>query len=117
MMNRNEEGEEFGRRLIRWLKRMGRAFVGPHVRSGYPEETYLRRNVINPIRRSSGKERPEDWTEAIDPTRRNLVVLDDLMQECGNDPGITKLFTQGSHHRNLSVIYIVQNLFHRSKET
>ena len=43
--------------------------------------------------------------------------LDDLMQECGKDPQITKLFTQGSHHRNLSVIYIVQNLFHQSKES
>ena len=60
---------------------------------------------------------PEDWTELIDPKYRNLVVLDDLMQECGNDPQITKLFTQGSHHQNLSVIYIVQNLFHQSKES
>ena len=25
------------------------------------------------------------------------------------------LFTRGSHHRNLSVIYIVQNLFHQGK--
>ena len=25
------------------------------------------------------------------------------------------LFTKGSHHRNLSVIYIVQNLFHQGK--
>ena len=63
------------------------------------------------------EELPEDWSEHIDPTHRNLVVLDDLMQECGKDPQITKLFTQGSHHRNLSVIYIVQNLFHQSKES
>ena len=25
------------------------------------------------------------------------------------------LFTRGSHHRNLNVIYIVQNLFHQGK--
>ena len=43
----------------------------------------------------------------------NLLVLDDQMST-GNIPKkkeIVKLFTQGSHHRNLTVIYIVQNLF------
>ena len=65
MMNRNEEGEEFGRRLIRWLKRMGRAFVGPHVRSGYPEETYLRRNVINSIRMNGMKGREKINKRAV----------------------------------------------------
>jgi cellulose biosynthesis protein BcsQ len=29
---------------------------------------------------------------------------------------ITKLFAQGSHHRNLTIIYIVQNIFNQSKE-
>ena len=60
---------------------------------------------------------PDDWTGIIDPKFRNLVILDDLMQECGNDCQISKLFTQGSHHCNLSVVYIVQNLFHQSKES
>ena len=32
------------------------------------------------------------------------------------DAVIAKLFTKKSHHGNLSVIYIVQNLFHHSKE-
>ena len=39
------------------------------------------------------------------------------MYECGNDHEITKLFTKGSHHCNLSVIYVVQNLFHQAKES
>lgn len=60
---------------------------------------------------------PEDWSEIIDPRVRNLIILDDLMYECGNDPEITKLFTKGSHHCNLSVIYVVQNLFHQAKES
>ena len=33
------------------------------------------------------------------------------MIEAGNDNRIVNLFTNGSHHRNLSVIYILQNLF------
>ncbi len=29
---------------------------------------------------------------------------------------VTKLFTKGSHHRNMSIMYIVQNLFGKNKE-
>ena len=36
-----------------------------------------------------------------------LVVIDDQMH--GVDQRISSLFEKGSHHRNLSVIYIVQN--------
>ena len=56
---------------------------------------------------------PSDLDFMIDPNIRNLVVLDDMMQELSNEKKITNLFTKGCHHRNLSVIFIVQNLFHR----
>ena len=46
--------------------------------------------------------------------RRRLVIIDDLMQEI--DDRVTRLFTKGSHHRNISVILIVQNLFGKNKE-
>ena len=59
---------------------------------------------------------PSDLDFMIDPNIRNLVVLDDMMQELSNEKKITNLFTKGCHHRNLSVIFIVQNLFHRGKE-
>jgi hypothetical protein len=45
----------------------------------------------------------------------NLLVLDDLMLEVGNNSTIQELFTRGSHHRNLSVILVVHNLFHQGK--
>ena len=35
----------------------------------------------------------------------------------GKDKRITNLFTKGSHQRNLSVICIVQYVFHQSKQT
>ena len=37
------------------------------------------------------------------------------MIEATKDNRIVNLFTKGSHHRNLSIIYIVQNLFHQGK--
>ena len=51
----------------------------------------------------------------LDVNIRNLIVIDDQMIEAGKDNRIVNLFTKGSHHRNLSVLYIVQNLFHQGK--
>ena len=59
---------------------------------------------------------PGDLESMINPTIRNLVVIDDLMEEFSNDQRITNLFTKGCHRRNLSVIFILQNIFHRGKE-
>ena len=38
-----------------------------------------------------------------------LLIVDDLMQETNET--IANLFTKGSHHRNVSVLFLVQNLF------
>ena len=46
--------------------------------------------------------------------KRKLVIIDDLMSE--TDKRVTSLFTRGCHHKNISVIYIVQNLFNGNKE-
>ena len=51
----------------------------------------------------------------LDVNIRNLIIIDDQMIEAGKENRIVNLFTKGSHHRNLSVIYIVQNLFHHGK--
>ena len=45
----------------------------------------------------------------------NLIVFDDQMIDAGKDQRIVNLFTRGSHQRNLSVIDIVQNVFHQGK--
>ena len=47
--------------------------------------------------------------------KRGLVVLDDLMAE--TDGRVTNLFTKKSHHSDTSVIYLVQNLFPKNKES
>lgn len=41
-----------------------------------------------------------------------LVILDDLMNNADNSK-ISELFTKGSHHRNISIILITQNIFHK----
>ena len=51
----------------------------------------------------------------FDVNKRNLIVFDDQMIDASKDKRIVNLFTRGSHHRNLSVICIVKNLFHEGK--
>ena len=41
----------------------------------------------------------------------SLVLLDDLMSQCSNDPHVLDLFTCESHHLGMSVLYLTQNLF------
>ena len=39
-----------------------------------------------------------------------------MMSEESNDKRICDLFTKGSHHRYLSAIYLMQNLYYQEKE-
>ena len=53
-------------------------------------------------------------SEELSPQITHLVILDDLMDQ--TDQKICQFFTRGCHHRNTSVIFIVQNLFHGHKD-
>lgn len=61
------------------------------------------------------------FVEGLPPTfqeylgENTVCVIDDLMQS-SNDKRLSNLFTRGSHHLNLSVIFITQNFFHKGKE-
>ena len=43
-----------------------------------------------------------------------LIILDDLLNDVYSED-VCNLFTKGSHHRNISVILITQNLFHQGR--
>ena len=60
---------------------------------------------------------PETFDMYLDKSKRNMIVLDDLMNETANDKKISNLFTKGSHHKNLSVILVTQNLFNQGRQT
>ncbi|XP_077255586.1 uncharacterized protein LOC143893744 [Temnothorax americanus] len=57
--------------------------------------------------------RPEDYS--ADPLSPKLMIIDDLMRKSSSSDAIVDLFTKGSHHKNLSVIFISQNLFHQGR--
>ena len=56
-----------------------------------------------------------DVEDLLDDSRRTLIAIEDLLSE--RDQRVSKLFTKGSHHRNVSVIYVSQNLYSKIKKT
>ena len=54
---------------------------------------------------------PNDLYALTNDHENSLVVMDDLMAQCSNDQRVSDLFTRGSHHRGISVMYLTQNLF------
>ena len=51
---------------------------------------------------------------SFDGKKRTLLVMDDLMTS--TDDRVVDMFTKISHHRNLSVVYLTQNLFYQNKQ-
>jgi hypothetical protein len=47
--------------------------------------------------------------EMFDGRENTMIILDDLMEEI--DENASKLFTRVSHHRDLSVVLLTQNMF------
>ena len=43
----------------------------------------------------------------------SLIILDDLLQPLYSK-NVCDLFTKGSHHRNISVLLLTQNIFHQA---
>jgi len=55
-----------------------------------------------------------DFNE-LDTKKNNLVILDDLMSVCKDSNEVLNLFTVDSHHRNISVFLVSQNLYTQGK--
>ena len=97
---------------------LGQIFVAPVSKSNRPttrEDCLPRINGNNTNCWYSDIPSNLEHDSYFDIHKRNLMVIDDQMADAGEDKRIINLFTRGSHHRNLNVIYIVQNLFHQGK--
>ena len=60
---------------------------------------------------------PHNLYDVLEGYKNSLVILDDLMSECSKDQRVSDLFTRGSHHRGISVMYLTQNLFPPGKQS
>ena len=61
----------------------------------------------------------KDWRDEIfdslSPEQRDILVLDDQICVASSSASVADLFTKGSHHRNLTVIYLVPNVYNQDK--
>jgi len=76
-----------------------------------PLYTIINRTVTPKVEFIKGIPTDLDEDDFFDVRLTKLLILDDLFFESGKDTRITDLFTAGSHHRYLSVISIIHNLF------
>ena len=51
--------------------------------------------------------------DSLSPKQRNILVLDYQMGVASLRTSVADLFTKGSHYRNLTVIYLVQNMYNQ----
>ena len=56
-------------------------------------------------------------SQYFDPNVPSLIVFDDLMRTVMNDDTAADLFTEGAHHRNITVVFIIKNLFFQGKQS
>ena len=56
---------------------------------------------------------PELGDEVFDGQQPTLMIVDDLMAE--TNQLVANIFTKISHHRNISVLYLTQNVFDKNK--
>ena len=55
---------------------------------------------------------PENINDHFDGIEPGCLVLDDLMFTGAKSEAVAKILTEGSHHRNIAVFLLVQNIFH-----
>ena len=56
--------------------------------------------------------------QSMKPDKRNMLVLDDQMTEAkSNADPLSNLFVKGSHHRSITVVLMLQNMFEKGMRT
>ncbi|KAF4529784.1 hypothetical protein B566_EDAN018052 [Ephemera danica] len=75
-----------------------------------PLHAELQEMVSIPIKFNEGL---PDLNDIAPDTQARLLIIDDLMRE--SNGSVVDIFSKGSHHRNISIIFITQNIFYQGK--
>ena len=60
---------------------------------------------------------PEDLYQILEGYESSIVIIDDLMAQCSQNQNVCDLFTKGSHHSGITVMYLTQILFPTEKQS
>ena len=72
--------------------------------------------AFNDITATFHKDLPTpEYLDKFADGRHCLVILDDLMDSVVKSDDVQRLFVRGSHHKNITVIYVNQNMFQQGK--
>ena len=106
--------------VYRFLRHLKHMYTDPPVHTLYcygihqPLFDEMEKELSN-FTAKQGLPSTEELEEYTRDRRHKLIILDDLMHEVVQHKDMELLFTQGTHHRCVSVILITQNLFPRGK--
>jgi len=93
---------------VRFLQQLDSLCTEPNFTGGiiwcYSEKSAVPRQKLGSLHKNFGN----------DHGKPSLIILDDLLNEVYSKD-VCDLFTKGSHHRNISVILLTQNLFHQGR--
>ena len=87
-------------RDIYWFYKMENSIR--HAKKEFPEINYVEGNVSN------------KFVDGLDVDSDKLLICDDMQDMVSNNKtldGLMNIFTRDSHHKNLTVIFLVQDLF------
>ena len=59
----------------------------------------------------------DDIYDSLEPSDRNLLILEDQLSEASSTKSLANRFTKGSHHRNVTILYLVQNMFDKGRSS
>lgn len=104
--------------VLKWLKYSTRVFQKKYAQVFYfYGSTYqdaFRDPCLKHVKFSSDLKLLEKIVSTKHKSPGILLILDDLMHIAGNSTIIEQLYTRGSHHYNIDIINIVQNIFYKS---
>ena len=72
---------------------------------------------IQNLEMKQGLPTPQEIETFTQTRTHRLIVIDDLAHQLLNDSEMELLFTQGCHHRRISVIFMTQNLFQKGSKS
>lgn len=81
----------------------------------YQDEFTVMENSFPSVSFQRGLPSESDIEELIG--NHNVIVMDDLMNELVNNKEMEKLFTQGAHHKKLTILYLNQNMYCQGKHS
>ena len=57
----------------------------------------------------------DELYKSLRQDEKNLLIIDDQIAEAGDSNTLSNLFTNNAHHKNLTVLFLVQSVYIKSK--